>query len=180
MNRLKGSIAYLSGPIDASIDGGVGWRREITPQLKELGILILDPTNKPTNDFIEDPNIHIELQQLKLAGQWDKVNEIMKPIRNFDLRCCDKADFLIVYLDLSITMCGTFEEIFSANQSKKPVLIYCKQGKQAVPNWLFGTVPPGHIFQTMEDLVGHIRGIHFGGIEPNLNFWKFFDWSRIV
>ena len=44
MGKLKGSLAYLCGPIDYAADLGIGWRQLIKPKLRELGMYILDPT----------------------------------------------------------------------------------------------------------------------------------------
>jgi len=37
LNRLKNTTCYLCGPMDRVDDGGVGWREDITPILKEMG-----------------------------------------------------------------------------------------------------------------------------------------------
>ena len=56
MNRLKGMACYLCGPMDRVPDGGVVWREDITPQLKELGVGVLDPCKKPSEYATEDQN----------------------------------------------------------------------------------------------------------------------------
>ena len=48
-NRLKNTICYLCGPMDRVADGGVIWRRYITPILKRVGVGVLDPSDKPTH-----------------------------------------------------------------------------------------------------------------------------------
>ena len=48
MNKLKNTICYLCGPMDRVDDGGVVWRSAITPLLKEMGVGVLDPCDKPT------------------------------------------------------------------------------------------------------------------------------------
>ena len=53
-NRLKNTMCYLCGPMDRVDDGGVGWRRYITPILKDVGIGVLDPSDKPTPFALED------------------------------------------------------------------------------------------------------------------------------
>ncbi len=47
MNNLKDMRTYLVGAMDRVPDGGTGWRNAITPTLKELGIEVLDPCDKP-------------------------------------------------------------------------------------------------------------------------------------
>ena len=60
-NILKHSMVYLSGCIDYCENGGVKWRKEITPMLKELGVGVLDPTNKPCPVHKEDENFRNEI-----------------------------------------------------------------------------------------------------------------------
>ena len=54
MNRLKNSLCYLCGAMDRVQDGGVGWRGNITPKLKELGIGVLNPCDKPSDYALEN------------------------------------------------------------------------------------------------------------------------------
>ena len=49
INRLKGTMCYLCGAMDRVPDGGEGWRRMISPVLRDMGIGVLDPCNKPTD-----------------------------------------------------------------------------------------------------------------------------------
>jgi nucleoside 2-deoxyribosyltransferase len=180
MGKLAGCVIYEAGPIDASLDGGVSWRRELTPELQKMGCIILDPTDKPTDDFKEDENIHKHFAKLKSEGKYKQLHDEGRQIRNFDLRCCDKADIIIAFIDTSITMCGTYEEIFNANQSKKPVLIFCKQGKEKIPNWIYWTVNVDHVFNDIDELVNFLIGIDIGLIQPNGDYFKFFDWKKLL
>ena len=76
-------------------------------------------------------------------------------------------------------MTGTLEEIFLANRSKKPVLIFCKQGRKAVSDWLYGTLPQKYIFENMEDLLLCLEKVD-NGEETDTSRWHFFDWNKII
>ena len=54
MNRLKGMRTYLAGAMDRVPDGGAGWRDKITPLLKKMGVVVLNPCDKPSEIGKED------------------------------------------------------------------------------------------------------------------------------
>jgi len=176
LNRLANNVCYLIGPIDYAVDQGTGWRRNITKFLVDRKIIVLDPTNKPKNNCVND-----EIQLLPQMKKWreneeyDKLTKIIKQIRHFDLRCVDLASFTITYLDLDIVMCGTWEELFWCNRLKKPCLVMIKQSKQNTPNWLFGTIPHQYIFSTWKELKNYIAHIDESPKIDDDNRWVFFE-----
>jgi nucleoside 2-deoxyribosyltransferase len=175
MNRLRNQRAYLAGAIDRVTDRGTGWRDSITPFLNELGVVVFNPLNKPSDLGSEDNTTHLVKKLLKESQKYDELSNVMKTIRATDLRLVDISDFLIVNLDLNTHPCGTLEEIFLANRSKKPVLIRMEQGKNHTPDWLFGTLPHSMFFSTwseVQDYLNHINGDAFINCE---NRWRFFD-----
>ena len=99
----------------------------------------------------------------------------MKTIRSVDLRLVDISDFLIVNLDLDHYACGTWEELFLANRSKKPIVIHIEQGKQNTPDWLFGTIPHQMIFSTWLELQSYLQYIDGNSQIEHHNRWRFFD-----
>lgn len=177
VNKLRNSMIYLCGPIDDADDHGIGWRESISKRLKQLGVLVLDPTNKPTDDFSESPKDHAIRQQLKDNGDFDTLHTDGQDIRNFDLRCVDKSDAIIVYLDMSIIMCGTIEELTIANLQQKPCLVFCKQGKQSIPNWIYWMLDPKYIFNNSEEIVDYLGDVNNGDIDDKR--WKLFDFSCV-
>lgn len=175
MNRLKNQRVYLAGAMDRVEDRGSGWRDSITPFLKELGVVVFNPLNKPGELGTEDNTTHAVKNLLKDSKKYDELSVIMKTIRAVDLRLVDISDFLIVNLDLNTHPCGTLEEIFLANRSKKPVLIRMEQGKSHTPDWLFGTLPHSMFFSTWDEVrsyLSHIDGDEFISHE---NRWRFFN-----
>jgi len=181
MNKLKGSLCYLCGPIDYAKDLGIGWRQLITPKLRKMGMFILDPTNKPVmyQDLYENAENHEHRRKLKEAGNFEELHRLGKLVRAFDLRCCDKADCIIVYLDTDITMAGTLEELFMSNKSKKPVLVFSKLGPKSVPDWIYWTLPPKYIFENVQDLISYLHKVDQGEEIDNAR-WHFFDWEKII
>ena len=179
MNRLKHTMCYLCGPMDRVEDGGLGWRRHITPVLKEAGIGVLDPSDKPTHFALEDESFRSTIEELKNSQQFDEVKSMMRDIAAIDLRMVDIAHFVIMYMDMDSHMCGSYHEAFVSIQQKKPLLIVCEQGKESVPNWLFGVMPHEHMFSSFKDLILYIDGVDCGGEEEHYNRWRFFDFEKI-
>ena len=179
-NRLSGMTCYLCGPMDRVPDGGVKWRQEITPQLQDLGVGVLDPCDKPSDYATEDDQTRHMIARNKEARQYDNIADIMKPICAVDLRMVDIAHFVVVNLDLDIHMCGSYHEMFAAVGQKKPVLIRCKQGKHNLPNWLFGVIPHELVFSNWFQLLQYLHDIDKSGDDPDtLNRWRFFDFEKV-
>ncbi len=176
-NALYGSRVYLAGPMDRVSDGGVGWRQDITPFLQSMGIIVLDPCDKPTGLAVETGNYREIRQKLLQEKNFDEITKQVKEIRSIDLRMVDLADFVIVYWNVDIHMCGTLEEVFLANREKKPILIMCEQGKAEMPHWMFGTLPHKHFFDTWEDLQTHVCNVHAGEIIAG---WTLFNYAKLL
>lgn len=175
MNRLTNQRVYLAGAMDRVVDRGSTWRENITPFLNKLGITVFNPMKKPCVEGKEDHVVHLYKIQLKKTAQYDELSKIMKTIRCVDLRLVDISDFLIVNLDIDVHPCGTYEEIFLANRSKKPVVIHMEQGKNNAPDWLFGTIPHEMIFSTWDQLKNYLMHIHTSNHIESYNRWQFFS-----
>ncbi len=174
MNRLKNQRVYLAGAMDRVPDRGVTWRDNITPFLESLGIVVFNPIKKPSIEGSEDEQTHIYKVKLKKEQKFDELSNLMKTIRSVDLRLVDISDFLIVNLDIDQHPCGTYEEIFLANRSKKPVIIHMEQGKNFAPDWLFGTIPHQMIFSSWDEIKDYLKHIDScQNIEPYKR-WQFF------
>ena len=75
---------YLIGSMEspAKLDGGVGWRQQLTPELTSRGIYSFDPTREeiakvgmPTEEFME------KLTGWQKSGNWKQFVESMQKIR---------------------------------------------------------------------------------------------------
>lgn len=173
MNRLNGSRCYLSGAMEFMPDFGTQWRQQLRFELGGMGLVFLDPTNKPI-EAIDEITLKKKLDEAREVEDYDTIVS-GKEIRHIDLRMCDMADFLIVNLDLTIPTCGTWEELFTANRAKKPILVRVVQGKKKAPSWLFWTIPHQHIFSTWRDIYDYVREVDSGDYIPNYNRWLFFN-----
>ena len=180
MNKLKGSMVYLSGQIDRiSEEEATHWRNYLTPIFKNLGVGVLDPCNKPITGAIEDQNARdIRKAHIK-AGRFEEATKMMKEIARVDLRMVDKADLLVVYLNMDTFHCGTIHELIIGLQQNKPCLVVIKQGKVNMPDWLLGIMPHRYIFSTFIDMMEYVTDIDSGRIEANEKYWRFFDNKKI-
>ena len=113
-------------------------------------------------------------RSLQRNRQYSKIRTVYGSIRNADLRCVDVSDFLIAHIDLSVHACGTYEEIVTANRQKKPILIWCEQGKSKAPNWLFFMLDHEQIFGSMEEIIEHLQYINTVKDKTKLKRWFFF------
>lgn len=181
-NRLAGARAYLCGAMDRANDGGIGWRNALKPFLKNLGIHVIDPCDKPIDIGLENIEERSYREQLKKEKKFAQLSKDMKLIRITDLRLSDISDFLIVHLDTQIHACGTYEEISWANRQKKPILIMIEDGLEAMPDWMFGMLPYQHFFESWNDLKEYIRHIHedAGAEKEHMKRWFFLDYDRII
>ena len=179
MNCLEGMRVYLAGAMDRVPDGGVEWRQKIRPTLKSFGVRVLDPCDKPVEVGIEDSTTRSNIQSLKIRGEYSKIRKEYGVIRTLDLRCVDVSDFIIASIDINVHACGTYEEISVANSQKKPVLIWCQQGKINAPNWLFFMLPHQHIFDSIDDLLVYLANIDSGKDTKHYKRWFFFDQSKM-
>ncbi len=180
-HRLKGMRCYLSGAMDRVDDKGVIWRRWITEFLKSLGVIVLDPSDKK---MYGDVKFKIEQKDFRRdcldKEKFDSLQIETKALRSVDLRMVDISDFVIVYLDNRQTACGTFEELFKANLSKKPVLIVVEQGKKEAFAWLFGVIPHEHIFEDWDSLKTYLVKVHTDETVLTYKRWIFFDYDKLT
>uniref|UniRef100_A0A6M3KWR0 Uncharacterized protein n=1 Tax=viral metagenome TaxID=1070528 RepID=A0A6M3KWR0_9ZZZZ len=181
MNRLLGSRCYECGPIDYTNDRGRFWRDEIKPFLRELGVIVIDPCQKPIiNVLKEDKDLFRKLEGYVQTEQWYKLSNIIREIRVTDLRCVDISDWVIAHIDRNITMTGTMEEIFCANRQKKPVLIHCEQTLKDIPKWLWGTLPVEFMFDDWDKLKEYIDYIDKNDNIDTMKRWVFFDYEKLL
>lgn len=175
-NLLIGQRVYLAGPIDRCPNEGHSWRESISSFLTDLGVVVLNPLNKPTEIAKEDSESRQFRKNLKANEDYSALRAQMKVIRNVDLRMVDISDFIIAHLDLDIFACGTLEEIFLANRQKKPIILHMKQGKQNVPDWLFGTIPHHTMFGSWDEVKSYLLKINNNQeTKELLSRWYFFN-----
>ncbi len=177
MGRLKGLRLYEAGPMQYA-DDEHSWRDLVADFCEKRGVQVLNPAAR-TRFAKESGEIRDEMVKLMQEGKFTVVRERGRHIRNVDLRWVDISDFLIIYLDLNIHTYGTFEEMFLANRSKKPVLIVIPQLKSKTPLWLMWTFPEEHIFSSFDELFNYLDYIDSAPeIENPGNRWVFTELSE--
>jgi hypothetical protein len=138
----------------------------------------LDPTNKRTSNtiFNEIGDEQKNLGQLRELGRFNELRDAMKPLVLADLRMVEVSDFLIVYLDPSVQMCGTWEELFVGLRQHKPVFVVVKGGKQKLNFWMFGRINPDFVFDSFEDVKNYLDQVDNETIRADSSRWIFFDY----
>ncbi len=134
-NLLKGTRAYLSGPMDfvgsRIIEKYYGWRSLLTPVLKALGSFVLDPWNKPVirghENYGQEGVIHSKEEYAKDFWTNEKTRAQFEvdfwETVHIDLRMTDLSDFLIAFCPTNIYSVGTVHEIVTARLQWKPTLV---------------------------------------------------------
>ena len=173
MGKLKGSRCYLSGAMEMLQDNGEQWRADLTPFLQNLGVVVLDPCDKPIDVAVED---HDRWVAERTYRQYDKLAKEIRVLRCVDLRMVDVCDFVIVNLNNDIRTCGTWEEIFLANREKKPVIFHLTPGKRECPLWLFGTFPHQMMFDSWAEVKHYLCEVDMGMV-PSVDRWLLFDFE---
>ena len=129
MGVLKGTRAYLSGPIEHDRTD-VNWRVEPTSKLSSLfGINVFDPFADPKQKWTTI------LEQARADGDIDEMARLVKGFVRKDLSMVDRSDMVIAYLPKNVATCGTHHEIFVSNNAKKPTLLVCEEGRTHLPLW---------------------------------------------
>ena len=166
MNTLNQASVYLIGPIDNAGDYGQGWRQKVTPELQQMGITVLDPTNKPGGYLSETSDEQDNINKMKSNEDYKGLKDFMKKIRRCDLRLVDNADFAIAYIDTSVHMCGSYDEIFTAEDQQKPILYIVQGGIETLSSWMFAVIDDfDMVFNTVEGCLEYINKINDGEIE---------------
>lgn len=136
-NVLSGATVYLSGPMDfvasRQEEKEYGWRVRVAKFLKEHGVTVYDPWNKPPVAGLEHYGKEDELSTSKReawtfeddeAGHRKRAELCAEfwPTLHIDLRMTDTADFLVAYCPTNVYSVGTVHEIVMARLQHKPVL----------------------------------------------------------
>lgn len=176
-NKLFGTRTYLVGSMDRVKDGGIEWRKKLTPCLHKLGVMVYNPCEKPVDDpkVREGQDVRDDIERLKAYGKYAEIREKYGSIRNVDLRMVDTSDFLIANIDTDYHACGTYEEIATANKQKKPILIHAEKD---IPNWLLWMLPEWSFFKSWNSMLYYLEDINSGSKEDKR--WVFFNMEKEV
>lgn len=178
MGNLKNTRYYSVGNIDDSDDRGAGFRNELDVRFAiKYGCKQLNPLikNVLTNQLFNEDKTFAEYRDgLFKEKKYVEYSALMKEVRRIDLRMLMGADFVVAYLDLSKKLCGSWEELFLANQHQLPVLIVCPQGVEKLSPWLYGVLPFEYFFNNFDELDAYLDKIDKGNFIGD-GRWLFFS-----
>ena len=169
---LKNWKVYLSGPIEAAKDDGVGWRQKFIAMVREanVGLKFVDPTNKNDSVVSEIGAAREQLRNLKKNREFEEVTSIMQRVRRWDLRAVDLCHIIVVNINDDIPTVGTVDEVVRASNQNKPILAIVDGGPENCPDWYFPYIKYMEMFHNVEDLVDYLVKIGDGRIGIN-NRW---------
>jgi hypothetical protein len=78
MNYLNGKMVYLCGAMFGYDDSGIGWRDMLTPNLREMGIEVVDPTKTTANGVGE-----VEDDKKKFRDLREQLISITKSVEGY-------------------------------------------------------------------------------------------------
>lgn len=170
MSYLKGKSAYLCGALHACSDNGSSWRNEITPRLESYGISVEDPTKKTVNGIGEIGEDKSRFQDLVRQKKFVEAKEAFWPIVRKDLRCVDKADFIVFHYDTSHPTVGSWHELITASNQKKPILLkYDEKQLDKFNIWVLAFVKSSCIFSEWDDMFRYLDKIDSGILDTS--YW---------
>lgn len=152
---LHNKNIYLAGAVDdpSLPDRGAGWRADVSQIMWLIGAIPLDPTNESFKaedlEKLEDIDNRRKLIE---EENYDEVSDIMSKVVDIDLDAVLKSTMILCKLDFRYKHCGTYHEIFFAKAHNIPVIIWCEQGKKAIPHWLFGVFNHQFFFSSIEEV----------------------------
>lgn len=135
---LKGTRAYLSGPMDfvsnRATEKRCGWRVRMKAYLQSLGVTVFDPWEKPRVRGLHEYGIE-DTKTINRRDTWSfdatkkgskqraELAEYFWETMHIDLRMVDLSDFVVAYCPTNIYSVGTVHEIVVAREQHKPVLL---------------------------------------------------------
>lgn len=170
MDKLKNTKCTVIGPMQFA--DGTQIREYFRSELSKIGVTVFDHYHNPFIDdcIKEDEQTVAHIKQLIKEERFDELEQY-KSIRSHDLALIDKSDFIIVEYKSGVTMCGTWEEFFSANRMKKPIF-FITNDKKLTPAWVYWTIPHRYVYTNKEDVVTMLNNINNGTIKIDSERWR--------
>ncbi len=146
-------LAYLAGAIEYAPDHGKGWRREVTPLLRELGFQVYDPAEDERKSLTEEEQHHLRAWK---TTDLPRFLTAVRKIIQFDLDIIARADLVICYFDEYCMMGGgTPGELTFAHRNGIPVYMVTPMPVKKVSGWILGCSTI--IFDNFNGLKEHIK-----------------------
>lgn len=146
---------YLAGSIQASGDGGVEWRRWITPILMKMGFEVLDPTIYESRELGDPPSVKAMITETIVGEEWERFDHLVDLLQDRDIRLVHDSDFVIALIDPKKYSAGTTSEVWEAvRHAHVPVYAMSFSPKTDWSYWELRTVRRhGRPFHTWTDLL---------------------------
>lgn len=158
MGILNKTKVYLCGGIENS--DCQNWRVKISQELSEIGIVALNPLDKPfINSVPEDESTHKWLAERRQTRDLQSVRDFIKVARRQDLTLIDRSDFVIAYLHPTKASYGSAEELSFSERSLKKVFIAIEGGIEKTPYWLLAMFSETCFYDNLDDIMKEIREI---------------------
>jgi hypothetical protein len=149
-------LAYLSGPIEFTTDGGKAWRRSLAPFLRDrLGHRVYDPAEDEKKNLTEEEVAHV--REWKYTDP-ERFRQAVRKIIHFDLDRIERdADYLICYWGEAVAQSGgTPAELTLACRKGIPVYLVTPLPADRVSGWLLACAD--QVFPSLEDLKEFLVG----------------------
>ena len=180
MSNLKGSRCYLAGAIENDLHPLHGWRNELKDRLRDLGIMWMDPCDKPIAIGRETEKTQAEMRKARENGHIDYVKKQMTLIQAIDLRMVDVSDFMVFNYSEAVITTGTHQELARASEQHKPIIARIEGGRKKAPFWWYAELQPDLFCSDWDEVEEYLRSAD--AIHPDLlhtwsnNRWLLFDW----
>ena len=140
---------YLSGAIEHSADGGLGWRQRLAGRLRQIGHEVYDPAADQRKDLTEEESR--EFRQWKLRDP-ERFRRAVRKIIAWDLaRIESQTDAVVALWDAAAARGGgTAAEITLAFRRGLPVYLVLGLPRQEASGWVLGCAE--RVFEDLDDL----------------------------
>jgi hypothetical protein len=133
------------------------WRNTLKERLSGLGIVWLDPCDKPISIGRETEETQAEMLKAREDGYVEYVKKQMDIIHAIDRRMVDVSDFLIFNYSAGVVTTGTHQELAWASDQNKPIIARIEGGKKKAPLWWFAELQPDLFCETWDEVDEYLR-----------------------
>ncbi len=134
--KIYGEKTYLAGAMDMVPDGGVDWRKMLTPRLQKLDIVVQDPIIM-TNVLLKVASTKEARWRLRQLGEENKKEyfRIVRIIKKQDKDAVLCSQFIITFWGYNIPTYGTVVENYTAANKHIPIYCVCFAPEYVLPTW---------------------------------------------
>lgn len=168
---------YLLGNLqDISAEEAISWRNYFQDEVKDMGIVCLNPLEKVFRNFNkEGKDFQKRMFDLLEIGDLETVHQEMKAVRRRDLAQIDFSNFLVGVLNTEARTYGVIEELSLAERSQKPIFLTIKPSIKAIPLWVAGMIKPSCIYSSLNNIIAELELINSGKKEISNDNWRIFE-----